>query len=144
MHHLLLHLLVVHKLLLLTITLHDRLAIHIDHAGVHGAPIHLLLIHHLLLLHCGVFVHHLLPSAIFLHLLLLVVGGRLLGTVGAGSGIWRGSLLDLGGLLLSGIVLGLAGLLGGLLAWLLLLTLSWLLLFRLVAHILNIVVTKLL
>ena len=133
-----LHLLLVHKLLLLAITLHYRLAIHIDHAGVHRLPFHLLLIHHLLLLlHRGVFVHHLLllPSAIFLHLL-LVFGGWLLGTVGSGGGLWRGGLLDLRGLFGLGRLFG--GLFSWLLGWLLLLTLSWLLLFRLVAHILNI------
>ena len=131
LHHL--HLLAVHELLLLAIVLHHLLAVHVDHTGVHAA-VHLLLLHHLLLLlHLGssVFVEHLLLTAIFGHVIhwLLSVGTR--------CRLWRGSLLDLLFFLLGwGLFLLLCGLLSRL--FLLLLSFSFWLLFRLVAHILNI------
>ena len=89
-HHLLL--LPIHELLLLAIVLHHLLAVHVDHA-VH-ATVHLLLLHHfLLLLHLllSVFVQHLLLTIILLVGLLADVL-----VFGAGSGLWRGSLLDRG------------------------------------------------
>ena len=131
LHHL--HLLAVHELLLLAIVLHHLLAVHVDHTRVHAA-VHLLLLHHLLLLlHLGssVFVEHLLLTAIFGHVIhwLLSVGTR--------CRLWRGSLLDLLFFLLGwGLFLLLCGLLSRL--FLLLLSFSFWLLFRLVAHILNI------
>lgn len=131
LHHL--HLLAVHELLLLAIVLHHLLAVHVDHTGVHAA-VHLLLLHHLLLLlhlGCSVFVEHLLLTAIFGHVIhwLLSVGTR--------CRLWRGSLLDLLFFLLGwGLFLLLCGLLSRL--FLLLLSFSFWLLFRLVAHILNI------
>lgn len=137
LHHL--HLLTLHELLVLAI-LHNWLAIHINHVGVHACCLHLLLLlHHLLLLHLGsgVFVKHLLLTAIFRHVLVFHLA------IGAWRRLWRGGFLHRGRL--SCRVLLLLGFCCRLLSWLLfsswllllLLTLGWLLLLWLVAHILN-------